>query len=162
MPDREKLSDLLYEASRKADSESYIFDQIADYLIAHGVTVQQWIPVAEGLPQKDEPHGATCEQVQVLLKDGFVTTGYCMAADGTATERRMIMKKYHIKSGDGNGYYGVGYESYIQATEILKISQMHDPQAHIVEEEYHFTNADRIRAMSNEQLAKLFMDFAVK
>ena len=43
MPDRvkEKLSGLLYEASRKADSESYIFDQIADYLIAHGVTVQE-------------------------------------------------------------------------------------------------------------------------
>lgn len=41
MPDRvkEKLSDLLYEASRKADAERYVFDQIADHLIAHGVTV---------------------------------------------------------------------------------------------------------------------------
>ena len=44
---KEKLSGLLYEASRKADSESYIFDQIADYLIAHGVTVQEWIPVSD-------------------------------------------------------------------------------------------------------------------
>ena len=50
MTDREKLSDLLYEASRKADAERYIFDQIADYLIAHGVTVQEWIPVSERLP----------------------------------------------------------------------------------------------------------------
>lgn len=53
MTDREKLSDLLYEASRKADAERYIFDQIADYLIGHGVTVQEWIPVTEGLPQND-------------------------------------------------------------------------------------------------------------
>lgn len=63
------------------------------------------------------------------------------------------MKKYHVATGDGKGYYGVGYESYRQAESLLKISQEHDPQAHIVEEEYHFTNADRIRAMSNEDLA---------
>ena len=53
MSDREKLSDLLYEASRKADPERYIFDQIADNLIANGVTVQEWIPVTEGLPEND-------------------------------------------------------------------------------------------------------------
>ena len=72
------------------------------------------------------------------------------------------MKKYHVKTGDGKAYYGVNYESYRQAESILKISQEHDPQAYIVEEECHFTNAARIRAMSDEQLAKLFMDFAVK
>ena len=65
------------------------------------------------------------------------------------------MIKYHVKTGDGMGYYGVGYESYRQAESLLKISQEHDPQAFIVEEEYHFTNADRIRAMSDEELAKL-------
>ena len=64
MPDRvkEKLSDLLYEASRKADSERYIFDQIADYLIANGVvisnlettTMQQWISVKDRLPKYTE------------------------------------------------------------------------------------------------------------
>lgn len=53
MSEREKLSDLLYEASRKADPERYIFDQIADNLIANGVTVQEWIPVTEGLPEND-------------------------------------------------------------------------------------------------------------
>ena len=63
------------------------------------------------------------------------------------------MKKYHVATGDGKAYYGVGYESYREAEGVLKISQMHDPQAHIVEEEYHFTNADRIRAMSDDQLA---------
>lgn len=65
MPDRvkEKLSDLLYEASRKADAERYVFDQIADHLIANGVTVQEWIPVAEELPalhidKYEEPDGS--------------------------------------------------------------------------------------------------------
>ena len=53
MTDREKLSDLLYEASGKADAEKYIFDQIADNLIANGVTVQKeaklyWKPVKQG------------------------------------------------------------------------------------------------------------------
>ena len=79
-------------------------------------------------------------------------------APSPTTERRMIMKKYHVKSGDGNGYYGVGYESYRQAESLLKISQEHDPQAYIVEEEYHFTNADRIRAMSDEELAENLCD----
>ena len=68
------------------------------------------------------------------------------------------MKKFYVAIGDGKGYYGVGYESYLEATELLKISQRHDPKAHIVEEEYHFTNADRIRAMSDEELAE-FLDF---
>ena len=64
------------------------------------------------------------------------------------------MKKYHVAAGDGKEYYGVGYESYRQAESLLKISQKYDPQAHIVEEEYHSTKADRIRAMSDEELAE--------
>ena len=68
------------------------------------------------------------------------------------------MKKYHVATGDGKAYYGVGYESYREAEGVLKISQMHDPQAHIVEEEYHFTNADRIRAMSDKELAEFLAD----
>lgn len=67
------------------------------------------------------------------------------------------MKKYHVAAGDGKGYYGVNYETHREATELLKISQRHDPQAHIVEEEYHFTNADHIRAMSNDDLAYWIM-----
>ena len=63
------------------------------------------------------------------------------------------MKKYHVATGDGKSYYGIGYESYRQAESLLKISQEHDPEAHIVEEDYPFTNADRIRAMSDEELA---------
>lgn len=68
------------------------------------------------------------------------------------------MKKYHVATGDGKSYYGIGYESYRQAESLLKISQMHDREAHIVEEEYHITNADRIRAMSDEELAKFLAE----
>ena len=71
------------------------------------------------------------------------------------------MKKYHVATGDGKGYYGVGYESYREALEVLKISQGHDPQAHIVEEEYHFTNADRLRAMTDEELANFVAERTV-
>ena len=71
------------------------------------------------------------------------------------------MKKYHVATGDGKGYYGVNYETYREATELLKISQRHDPQAHIIEEEYHFTNADRIRSMSDEELARCMLQFVI-
>lgn len=71
------------------------------------------------------------------------------------------MVKYHIATGDGKAYYGVNYESYREAEAVLRFSQKHDPQAHIVEEEYHFTNADRIRAMSDEELVKYFWDIGV-
>ena len=67
------------------------------------------------------------------------------------------MKRYHVVAGDGKGYYGGGYESYREAESLLKISKGHDPQAHIVEEEYHFTNADRIRVMTDEKLAELIV-----
>ena len=41
--------------------------------VVHG----RWIPVTERLPQEDEPEATTCEQVQVLLDNGVVSTGWC-------------------------------------------------------------------------------------
>lgn len=71
----------------------------------------------------------------------------------------MIAVRYHIATGDGKAYYGVNYESYREAKAVLEFSQKRDPQAHIVEEEYHFTNADRIRAMTDEELAEFLCEF---
>ena len=51
--------------------------EVTERLIAHGVTVQEWISVKERLPQEDLPFGALCEVVQVLLNDGSVTIGWC-------------------------------------------------------------------------------------
>ena len=50
---------------------------IADGLITNGVTVQEWISVEEHLPQENEPEGALCEDVQVLLNNGKVSVGWC-------------------------------------------------------------------------------------
>ena len=51
--------------------------EAADFLIANGVTVQEWIPAKEHLPQENEPEGTVCELVQVLLVNGDVSTGWC-------------------------------------------------------------------------------------
>ena len=57
---REKLIELLCEATFGVNNhtiESYLIPsaiaEIADHLVANGVTVQKWIPVAERLPVED-------------------------------------------------------------------------------------------------------------
>ena len=47
--------------------------EIADYLISHGVTVQEWVPVTEKLPEDS----AT---VLVCHKNGLVTTNAWLGA----------------------------------------------------------------------------------
>lgn len=36
-----------------------------------------WIPCSERLPQEDEPETVLCEIVNITLKDGTVTVGWC-------------------------------------------------------------------------------------
>ena len=81
---REKLVELLREAPYNIFGNKLgncYFDSclelIADHLISHGVTVQEWISVKERLPQENEPVGAICETVQVLLNNGKVSVGWC-------------------------------------------------------------------------------------
>lgn len=51
MPDtREKLIDLIINAKRTDPETGSFTEYLADHLIANGVTVQQWIPVTERLP----------------------------------------------------------------------------------------------------------------
>ena len=52
MDHKEKLAELLYEATLIEGSGRDLCEKIAEHLIAHGVTVQQWIPVTERLPEK--------------------------------------------------------------------------------------------------------------
>ena len=48
---REKLVELMIEA-KKADPEDAPFSEfLADFMTAYGVTVQEWIPVTERLPE---------------------------------------------------------------------------------------------------------------
>lgn len=58
MPDvREKLVELLngkydhYCDQCGVNKDSHYTENLADYLIANGVTIQRWIPVAERLPE---------------------------------------------------------------------------------------------------------------
>ena len=81
---KEKLMELLQEFVEVdvSDNGEFIekdidFGRIAENLIANGVTVQEWIPAKEHLPQESEPEGTVCELVQVLLVNGDVSTGWC-------------------------------------------------------------------------------------
>ena len=108
MPDREKLIELLrkvrYEYRRyiamkdyekriaKTDEEFLAVDDsivgeipfCADYLIANGVTIQKWIPVAERLPENYTHILVTTDSVVVPAywhNDRF----YAFIANGVAT-----------------------------------------------------------------------------
>lgn len=59
---REKLVELIckgtvydryLDRSRPRGCHGYTADVLADYLLANGVTVQEWIPVTERLPKND-------------------------------------------------------------------------------------------------------------
>ena len=51
---REKLIELMIEA-KKADTEDAPFSEfLADFMIANGVTVQEWISVDDRLPEEGE------------------------------------------------------------------------------------------------------------
>ena len=73
---REKLVELLQSAPADITGNHGV-GALADHLIANGVTVQEWISVKEQLPQENEPEGALCEDVQVLLNNGKVSVGWC-------------------------------------------------------------------------------------
>lgn len=60
---REKLVDILVEPC----CGLYPASELADYLIEQGVTVQEWIPVSERLPEDSA-------DVLVCYKNGLVTT----------------------------------------------------------------------------------------
>ena len=59
MTDREKLIELLGgvqdQARKTIGYGTFCFgnEKVADHLIANGVTVQEWIPVTERLPERD-------------------------------------------------------------------------------------------------------------
>ena len=92
---REKLVDLIESARYWGSNTS---EEIANNLLENGVTVQEWISVKEHLPQENEPEGKVCEQVQVLLINGAVSTGWC---------NRLTKMWWHLGYGDTKF---VGYE----------------------------------------------------
>ena len=76
---REKLIELVREIRRKATAW-HTAEDIADMLIANGVTVQEWIPVTERLPKND--YGKHWKERQYYLVK-FKTSGLmCVAHYG--------------------------------------------------------------------------------
>ena len=74
MNDREKLIDILESAESavywNSDDRGFI-EKIADHLIANGVTVQQWIPVSERLPDKNDKYIAFLKYVKTITVMNF-------------------------------------------------------------------------------------------
>ena len=95
---RGKLIDLIIDAKRTDPEAGSFTEYLADCLINNGVTVQEWISVKERLPQENEPEGKVCEQVQVLLINGAVSTGWC---------NRLTKMWWHLGYGETKF---VGYE----------------------------------------------------
>lgn len=50
-----------------------------------------WIPCSERLPQESEPVCTLCEVVNVMLKDGIVTSGWC----NRYLEKWYVLDHYH-------------------------------------------------------------------
>ena len=69
---REKLIELLRSVYGTSHNAPYFreheLEPLADHLIANGVTVQKWIPVAERLPEKDT--------YTLVTTDGVVISAY--------------------------------------------------------------------------------------
>ena len=71
---REKLVELIKDGIRKGlrargdEWLDYSFEDVADYLISNGVTVQEWISVDDRLPEDSNDGFADA----VLVTDGFV------------------------------------------------------------------------------------------
>lgn len=98
---REKLIELLREAKAK-EQYDFLFGDIdaaidmpygaeyyAEHLIAHGVTIQKWIPVTERLPESGK-----C--VLVFSKDGMVAEGCYFAYDKSWTQFRWSVKDLNV------------------------------------------------------------------
>ena len=49
---REKLIDLIIHAKRTDPETGSFTEHLADHLIAHGVTVQEWVDVKDRLPEE--------------------------------------------------------------------------------------------------------------
>lgn len=77
MTDREKLEELLYRAHHNAScvmgysgSEEKAIEEEARYLLANGVTVREWIPVTEKLPDVEKETNAIRITQTVQATDG--------------------------------------------------------------------------------------------
>lgn len=65
MTDREKLIQIL-KVPIYPHEQADPAEVVADYLLDNGVTIQNWIPVSERLPEDDLPKCSKVKQIKVL------------------------------------------------------------------------------------------------
>ena len=68
---RKKLAEIVKKAaysSLPSNTEDFHLNMFVTNLLAHGVTVQEWIPVTERLPEENHDGSVNA----VLVTDGFV------------------------------------------------------------------------------------------
>ena len=66
---KEKMVELLHNSPHLDTISDCTFEQGADWLIANGVTVQEWIPVKDRLPEIPEGYAESPEPVLYMMKN---------------------------------------------------------------------------------------------
>ena len=66
---KEKMVELLRNSPHLDTISDCTFEQGADWLIANGVTVQEWIPVKDRLPEIPEGYAESPEPVLYMMKN---------------------------------------------------------------------------------------------
>ena len=120
MADRENLIELLGEAlfSINWDFGDYPnTDEFADYLIANGVTVQQWIPVEERLPKNGDR--VLCSYYGVLEQiTRIVNFSDCLED----------VDKYEFFEAKRSGFYGYDSEyGYYEINDVTHWMPIPEP-----------------------------------
>ena len=80
---REKLLDLIIDAKRTDPETGSFAEYLADHLIANGVTVQEWIPVKDRLPESGVHVLICCEMHRYggEIAGKYVCDGYYAEAN---------------------------------------------------------------------------------
>lgn len=73
------------ESCRYKESTMCHLERLADHLIANGVTVQEWIPVTERLPEDDLPKDTDRKQIR------------CLVATDKGTVKARVRQRYQTK-----------------------------------------------------------------
>lgn len=94
---RDKLIEILYNGFHVSpkDDLNGVVQKAADYLIAHGVTVQEWEPVSERLPEYDN----------FLVATNYGSVGEAFTLDG-----KIYWQEEAANSVYEIGIYGVPIE----------------------------------------------------
>ena len=88
---REKIVELLIECFGKT-FYGPILEGTADYLIAHGMTIQRWIPVTEKMPE-DLPENVSKKKIP------------CLVAHYPGNSKKRTVQFRERRAGGPNGWY---------------------------------------------------------